>query len=107
MLRWLVGQFTYVWELRVTPTAQADFEFNYGPSGSWVALFRKAPGYIETLLLHDSADPLRYVTVDHWESKDAHDAFLSRNLAEYEKIDQRCQRFTTSECSLGEFSEIC
>ena len=98
--------FTYLWEFRVVPSAQTEFEFEYGPSGGWVALFRTAPGYIETLLLHDNADPLRYVTVDRWESEEAHDAFRSKSLAEYAKIDQRCQRYTSSECSLGEFTEV-
>ena len=97
------ARFTYVWEFRVVPAAQADFELEYGPSGAWVELFRTAPGYIETLLLHDNADPLRYVTMDRWESKDAHDAFRSTNWTEYEEIDQRCQKYTTREWLLGEF----
>jgi heme-degrading monooxygenase HmoA len=73
---------------------------------AWTTLFRKAPGYIETLLLHDHSDPLRYVTVDRWESEEAHDAFRATNLFDYEEIDRRCQRYTTHECSLGEFAEI-
>jgi hypothetical protein len=36
--------FTYIWEFRVAPSAQAQFEVEYGPRGSWVTLFRKAPG---------------------------------------------------------------
>jgi heme-degrading monooxygenase HmoA len=101
----VASRFTYIWEFRVTASGRADFEFEYGPSGAWVSLFRKAPGYIETLLLRDNADPLRYVTVDRWESKEVHGAFRSKNLAEYEEIDQRCQKYTTNECLLGEFSE--
>jgi heme-degrading monooxygenase HmoA len=102
----MMARFTNVWEFRVAPSAQAEFEFEYGPNGSWIKLFRKAPGYIETLLLHDSADPLRYVTADRWESEGAHEAFRTRNLAEYEEIDRRCQGYTMSEFSLGEFSEV-
>jgi heme-degrading monooxygenase HmoA len=98
--------FTYLWEFRVAASAQAQFEFEYGPRGSWVTLFRTARGYIETILLHDNADPLRYVTVDRWESEDAHNAFRSAHLKQYEEIDRRCQRYTTSEQPLGEFSEM-
>jgi hypothetical protein len=49
-----MARFAYIWEFRVDPSAQADFEFEYGPSGSWAALFRQAPGYIDTLLLRDT-----------------------------------------------------
>jgi heme-degrading monooxygenase HmoA len=101
-----MAQFTYIWEFRVARSAQAQFEFDYGPGGSWVTLFRKAPGYIETLLVRDNSDPLRYLTVDRWESKVAHDAFRSTNFAQYQEIDQRCQGYTTSERSLGEFSNV-
>lgn len=98
-------RFTYIWEFRVASSAQAQFEFEYGARGAWVALFRKAPAYIETLLLRDNADPLRYVTVDRWESQEAHDAFRSTNLLQYQEIDRRCQGYTTHERSLGEFTE--
>jgi hypothetical protein len=64
-----MARFTYIWEFYVAPSAQAQFEFEYGPYGSWVTLFRSSPGHIETLLLHDHADPLRYVTVDRWDGE--------------------------------------
>ena len=99
-----MANFTYLWEFRVAASALAQFEFEYGPGGSWVSLFRTAPGYIETILLHDNADPLRYMTVDRWE--DAHNAFRSVHLKQYEEIDRRCQGYTTSERALGEFSEM-
>jgi heme-degrading monooxygenase HmoA len=89
----------------VAPTAQAQFEFEYGPEGAWVTLFREAPGYLGTLLLHDKADPLRYITVDRWESEAAHDLFRSKNLQRYLETDRRCQGYTMSERALGEFTE--
>jgi heme-degrading monooxygenase HmoA len=101
----VIARFAYIWEFKVAPSAQAQFEFEYGPRGAWAALFRMAPGYIETLLLRDDADPLRYVTVDRWESQEAHDVFRSMNLRQYVEIDRRCQGYTTQERSLGEFSE--
>jgi heme-degrading monooxygenase HmoA len=100
-----MARFTYLWEFRVAPSAQAQFEFEYGPRGSWVALFREALGYIETILLRDNADPLRYVTVDRWENEDAHNAFRSAHHKEYLEIDRRCQGYTTSEREMGEFTE--
>jgi heme-degrading monooxygenase HmoA len=99
-------QFIYIWEFQVAASAQAQFEFEYGPRGGWAALFRKAPGYIETLLLHDNLDPLRYVTMDRWESEEAYGTFRATNGAQYDEIDRRCQGYTTRERSLGEFSEV-
>ena len=101
-----MARFTYIWEFRVEPSAAAQFEFEYGPRGAWVALFSSAPGYLETLLLHDNADPLRYVTVDRWETQEAHDSFRSKHLEQYQEMDRRCQGYTTSERPLGEFSEV-
>ena len=60
----VMARFTYIGEFHVAPSAQAQFEFEYRPHGSWVTLFRSSPGHIETLLLHDHADPLRHVTRD-------------------------------------------
>jgi len=101
-----MGGFTYIWEFQVAPSAQAQFEFEYGPRGSWVTLFRKAPGYIETLLLRDNAGPLRYITVDRWETQEAHDVFRSTNLLRYQEIDRLCQGYTTQERLIGEFTDV-
>jgi hypothetical protein len=38
----------------------------YGADGPWVALFRQATGYIDTLLLQDRADAHRLITVDRF-----------------------------------------
>jgi heme-degrading monooxygenase HmoA len=97
--------YTYIWEFYVAPSAQSQFELTYGPRGPWVMLFRDAPGYIETLLLHDQSDPLRYVTVDRWVSADAHDAFRSHFSRQYDELDRQCRGFTTRESLIGEFGE--
>ena len=98
-----MARFTYIWEFFVAPAAQAQFEWEYGPGGAWVALFRKAPSYIETLLLHDHADSLRYFTIDRWESQDSHDELRSKCAREYDEIDRRCQGLTLRESLIGEF----
>jgi heme-degrading monooxygenase HmoA len=101
-----VARFTYIWEFRVEASAVAQFELEYGARGAWVTLFNRAAGYLGMPLLHDNADPLQYVTVDRWESQEAHDLFRSKHLTQYQEIDQRCQGYTTSERPLGEFSEV-
>lgn len=48
---------------------EKQFETAYGPQGVWAALFKKGKGYISTDLLHDMADPARYLTIDRWTSR--------------------------------------
>ena len=97
---------THVWEFQVPPAAEAEFRRHYGPTGSWVDLFRRSPGHIETLLLRDAATPGRYVTIDRWESAASYEAFRERFAAEYAALDARCEKLTTREVRLGSFDEV-
>jgi heme-degrading monooxygenase HmoA len=101
----LVARYTYLWEFHVDPERREEFEKHYGPNGSWVALFRRSPGYIETLLLRDPTNPRRYLTIDRWESEAAYRSFRSRLAAEYRELDERCQHLTTKETPLGQYEE--
>jgi heme-degrading monooxygenase HmoA len=96
-------QYAYIRQFKVRPDCQAQFELHYGPHGSWVRLFRQSPGYIDTLLLQDRSDPLRYLTIDRWHSADAYNAFRSQFSAQYEEIDRQCQGRTEIEDYLGEY----
>lgn len=71
-----MGQYAYLWEFQARAGRQEEFERHYGPDGAWVTLFRKAPGYIETLLLRDRSQELRL-----------------------------CRELTTHETSLAEFTD--
>jgi heme-degrading monooxygenase HmoA len=95
----------YVWEFYVSSQNRAQFEKEYGPDGSWARLFQGASGHLETRLLRDSSNPLRYVTIDRWESAAAHESFRSRYSSQYNDLDRRCEEFTTRENFLGQFSE--
>jgi len=87
----------------VEPARRAEFERRYGSSGAWVALFRRAEGYIDTLLLHDASDPWRYITVDRWQSEKAYRAFRVQLAQEYDDLDRECEGLTVLETSIGEF----
>jgi len=97
--------YSYVWEFLVPPDCVADFERHYGPNGTWASLFRRAPGYIETLLLSDRSVPGRYVTVDRWKDEASHAAFQAAFGAEYSALDAECAMLTTGESLVGIFSE--
>ena len=95
----------YVWEFLVAAGREEEFLAAYGPSGAWSMLFRRAPGFIETLLLRDQADPSRFVTIDRWSSATAHDAFRIEYRAEYDALDRSCDALTRHEASLGSYEE--
>jgi heme-degrading monooxygenase HmoA len=98
--------FHAVWAFSVEPANQPRFESLYSPAGRWVQLFRRATGYLGTELLHDRADPTRYLTIDRWESADAYRAFRSRFAAEYESLDRECEGLTVRESALGEYESL-
>ncbi len=93
-----------LWEFSVAPTKRAEFEAHYGPDGTWARLFRRASGYLGSELLHDRADPLRYLTIDRWESCDAWQAFRREHGAEYQSLDREIEGLTTREAPLGEYA---
>lgn len=95
--------YTYIWEFHVKPDVREAFERHYGPKGTWAELFRKAPGYIETLLLRDRANACRYLTIDRWQSVEAYHGFKAQFSREYEELDEQCAGLTTQEISIGEF----
>jgi heme-degrading monooxygenase HmoA len=100
-----VNAYVYVWEFRVRPEKAAIFEQTYGPNGDWAALFRRAAGYVGTLLLKDRAVANRYLTVDRWQSEAAYNQFRERFAAEYRALDERCEALTLEERSLGVYTE--
>lgn len=97
----VVAEYVYVWEFHVAASRQQEFEHHYGSKGTWATLFRLHPGYIDTTLLQDRANPLRYVTIDRWRSLEAYHAFRAQFSAQYDELDRRCQDLTIQEVSLG------
>lgn len=67
---------------------------------------KRAPGYLETLLLQDHQEPRRMLTVDRWESSDAFDAFLRTHQGDYERLDRACEQLSTSERRVGAYWEL-
>jgi quinol monooxygenase YgiN len=99
-------QFTCIWEFEVPAAAEVEFRRHYGPGGSWVALFRNDPAFIETLLLHDPARQGRYVTIDRWQSAEAYNLFRQTFSEQYRALDQACERLTSQETNLGSFRVV-
>ena len=91
------------WEYEVRPEQVAAFERLYGADGEWARLFRRADGYVETLLFRDTDRPTRYLTVDRWQSRAAFDAFVEATSSAYAALDRQGDALTVREHRLGAF----
>jgi len=100
-----MSQYTYIWEFRVTAGRVEEFLRHYDSGGSWARLFQRSPGYIGTRLLRDLNDPLRFLTVDEWQSESHYRAFRERFASEYDALDRACEGLTLAETELGQFLE--
>ena len=93
--------FTTIWEYEVPAGRREAFINVYGAAGRWAILFRRSPGYLGTMLLHDLGDPDRCLTLDRWESRQAFEAFLAANRADYDALDRETAGLTIRERHLG------
>src|SRR5580658_5065714 len=60
-----------VWEFFVRADRVTDFEKYYASSGRWADLFRKSEGFRGTVLLRDTENARRFLTIDSWENASA------------------------------------
>ena len=95
--------FHVVWEFRVRAAALETFVRRYGPEGDWVQLFRRAPGYVGTVLMQDRREPQRFLVTDTWRDAASHAAFKADRADEYAALDHECEALTEDERCLGEF----
>ena len=97
--------FTYLWEFKVSPGCQTEFEHQYGPKGAWACFFRQSQDYLGTSLLQDDAVLGRYITVDRWRSKESYLSFRTVFAEQYAHLDDEFEHLTDSECLVGEFND--
>lgn len=92
-----------VWEFVAREDKIAEFEQHYSTGGTWEQLFRRSTGFRGTALLRDAKERYRYLTVDSWDSLDAHRAMREQFAREHEELDRLCEEFTERETNLGAF----
>jgi heme-degrading monooxygenase HmoA len=95
-----------IWEYHVKAEKLTEFKGIYSPDGTWAKLFQKSTGYLGTELLRDEANPLCYLTIDRWESREEYEAFLSAWEQAYAEMDAKCEGLTERESLLGRFDFI-
>jgi len=98
--------YIYVWEFIVSESSVPEFEERYGPNGDWASLFRKSDGYLKTELIRDKTDPMRYLTIDHWQSEKSYSEFRSAFKIKYDELDRQCEALTTQETEIGIFTQV-
>ena len=92
-----------VWEFVAREDKVAEFEQHYASDGTWAQLFRRSSGFQGTALLRDTKQHRRYLTVDPWDSAEAHRAMREKFSREYDELNRVCEEFTESETHLGDF----
>ena len=95
-----------LWEFTVRAQQSAEFERAYKSDGRWAQLFRRDPAYRETILVKDSKQTERYLTIDVWEDRDSYQRFKERFAAEYHQTDQECEKLTSGERIIGIFEKV-
>jgi heme-degrading monooxygenase HmoA len=95
--------YVIIWQFDVEPVQAAEFEQVYGSAGSWAAFFGRSADYRGTRLFRDVAVPHRYLTFDHWTSKEAFQKFDRENAAEYQSLDAGASPLNIHEQRLGAF----
>src|SRR5262245_32082088 len=95
-----------IWEFVIRKDAVARFEQAYGPQGSWIRLFERYPGYRGTELIRDTVNPLRYLTIDSWDSLELRCSMLTSSRNEYARLDREFENLTVSEIEVGVFTSL-
>ena len=100
------NRYLALWEFQVKPESVSTFEETYGPDGAWAQLFRQSPDYLGTELLRGLDHPDRYLTLDHWTSRESLHRFKQDHHAAYAALDKQCESLTERETFLGDFESI-
>ena len=95
-----------VWEFRVKPGREEEFEARYGRGGDWERLFRRSSDYRGTVLLRDEGSPPRYLTLDSWTGRAALEDFRREFAPQYEALDRDCENLTEDERLVGCFRAL-
>jgi hypothetical protein len=95
--------FVYIWEYKVHESQIQAFEVAYGRDGEWMRLFMRDPSHIQTELLADSSNPVRFLTIDHWSTRAAFAEFRERFSSEFDAIDNSYAQYTIEERHVADF----
>jgi heme-degrading monooxygenase HmoA len=104
--RWKLSLIHIIWEFRIKPEKQAEFEHYYASTGPWANLFRKSEAYRGTTLVRDIERPERYLVTDVWADLAAFQNFKASYQDDYDELDKLGEQFTEEEHYLGLFVAV-
>ncbi len=91
--------YSIVWRYEVGPAEARAFEAAYGPAGDWARLFRQAPGFRGVELFR--GPPGVFLTLDHWDTEAAFQAFQAAHAEAYAALDVRFAPLSRGQTRLG------
>jgi uncharacterized LabA/DUF88 family protein len=95
--------FVVLWEFDVKSEYVDRFTLAYAKNGEWARLFAQDSKFRETRLLQNISEPLRFVTMDIWESRADYEHSLNEQADAYRDLDAKCAAWTTAERHLNSF----
>jgi hypothetical protein len=95
--------FVVLWEFDVKSQCEDMFTSAYAADGEWARLFARDAKFRETKLLRNISQPLRFVTMDVWESRADYEHFMNESGQAYKELDAKCADWTTAERHLSSF----
>jgi len=93
--------FVIIWQYQAKADRVSEFEKIHASDGAWAELFQKAEGFLGTELVRHHENPTRFLTIDRWTSRQAHEAFLTEWKQAYQALDAQCEGLTEKERLLG------
>jgi heme-degrading monooxygenase HmoA len=98
------SNFQSIWEYEIKSELHTEFIEAYEPNGLWANLFSQCEGYIKTELKQEAGvHPTKFLTIDHWRSKNDFLAMKQAVSQDYHKLDKQCEAYTLSEKHIGFF----
>jgi heme-degrading monooxygenase HmoA len=92
-----------VWTYDVEERVHEAFERAYGPGGDWARLFSKVDGFLEVVLLADTAAPGRYLTIDRWQDEASFQRLIAQHGEAYTALDDTLAAISGRGTRLGGF----
>jgi hypothetical protein len=90
-----------IWRYDVAPNVRDEFVREYGPHGSWAALFAQSPEFVDVTLYANVTNAGSYLTVDRFADEDGWNQFRLEHDAEYQRLGDALQHLTIAQEELA------
>jgi quinol monooxygenase YgiN len=95
-----------VWNFRVQPGREEEFEKLHGADGEWTSISRKSRSFLGSSFLRDLADARRYLMVEYWSEMVVYEKHLADFSDEMERLQERRNAMIAEAIPVGLFDAI-